>query len=112
MKTIKRLTLLVFCMLLLISVLAGCGGSGYEKKLVGSWYTKGYSDADFTFYSDGTCEVRNEYGTGRWSIMDGNVLKIIDFYGETETADIVSLEDGCLTLNRGQDGQSVFYDAP
>ena len=53
----------------------------------------------------------NEYGTVSWTVLDESQLKITNYYGETETADIVSLEDGCLTLGNGDDIEQ-FWNSP
>lgn len=94
--------------------LAACGGGSLEKQLIGSWYRNGQTTSNrdggkgpsFTLYSDGTCEIATEYGTGTWAVVNGNQLKLTNFYGETETATIESLENGRLTLDTG-----VFWNS-
>lgn len=102
------------CVLLLIIVLCfmGCGlGSNYQKKLPGSWYAEGSSSASFILYDDGTCEIAGEYGTGSWSIVNNNELKMTNYYGETETGTIKSVDGDKLVLTNG-DRESVFYSHP
>ncbi len=113
MKMKKTLILFLCCSLLLTAVLAGCsGGGGYKNKLVGSWYFSGDDEPQFEFYSDGTCEIAYEYGTGTWDVLDGNLLKITNFYGETQTAHILGVQDGVLTIGDGGENQSVLYNTP
>lgn len=105
----------VFCVLMLMALLVSCGKS-VKSQLVGSWYPNGRETGQrdggrgpgFTLYSDGTCEIASEYGIGSWEVVNDNVLKLTNFYGETETAKILSVEDGCLTLENG----AVFWSSP
>lgn len=93
-------TLKIASILLVISILfAGCGADNYEKQLVGSWYEAGDEEALFVFYEDGSCKIRNEYGAGTWAVVNNDRLKVTDFYGQSNTAMIATIEDGCLTLN-------------
>ena len=83
----------------MILLLVGCSGKkSYEELLSASWFAKGDSEPAFTLYSDGTCEIDGEYGIGKWSIVNDNQLKLTNYYGETETAPIISVKDGCLLL--------------
>lgn len=109
MKKTKILSLIFSCMLLSV-LISGCSG-GYEDQLAASWYGEGDDTPAFILYSDGTCEMNNEYGTGSWTVLDDSQLKMTNYYGETETADIVSLEDGCLTLGSGDDTVQ-FWNTP
>lgn len=87
---------------LVVIVIVGAvmlGGGGYEKELEGAWYSEGQDEAAFVFYSDGSCEIRNEYGTGIWSIVNDDQLKISNYYGETVVVTIESIQDGCLTVS-------------
>ena len=80
-----------------------------EDQLVGSWYRNGKTSITrdgtrgpiFTLYDDGTCELASEYGTGTWSIVNENQLKLTNFYGESETETIASVEDGRFILDDG-----------
>ena len=96
-------------MLLFVSVVAVIAlkmlGGGYKEKLIGKWYDKLGAYA-FEFYSDGTCDI-NGYGSGTWNIVNKDMLKMTNFYGETEVGKIYSLNSKCLKL--GDEGQSVFY---
>ena len=94
MKT-KRVGAIALLLALVLS-LAGCGKS-LEKQLVGSWYLEGRSDPAFTFYDDGSCKIQGEYGTGTWTLVNDDQLKISNFYGETVVLTIESIKDGCLT---------------
>ena len=90
----KRILALLLCIIFCLNLTA-CGNSK-EKKLAGDWYT----DADilqFSLYSDGTCEIRGEYGTGKWTVLDDGRLKLTNFYGESDTCKY-ELEGDTLTL--------------
>ena len=83
MRVIAILCVAVVIVLMLPNLLDAFKGEG---SFVGSWSREGYSGAYYTFYSDGTCEVRGEYGTCQWSLVDGK-LKIINYYGQTDAYD-------------------------
>ncbi len=105
----------LLCALMIAGLLAGCGQS-LESQLAGSWYRDGLETTQrdgsqgptFTLYSDGTCKLSNEYGTGTWAVVNEDSLKLTSYYGETDTAKITSLKGGCLTLENG----AVFWDSP
>lgn len=105
-KRLKVLSLLV-CTVFVLSLFCGCSG-GYEKKLTGSWYREGYSSPYFTLYSDGTCEIDGEYGTGKWAVVNEDQLKLTNFYGESETCGIEAIKGGTLSLDSG----IVLYSSP
>lgn len=71
---------------------------GLESDLLGSWYDEETGRLEFTLYSDGTFETR--YEEGWWSVVNGNILKLTTL-AESETATIVSISGGCLTLSDG-----------
>lgn len=71
---------------------------GIESDLLGSWYSEGSGKLQFTLYSDGTFET--QYDEGWWSVVNGNILKLTSL-AESETATIVSISGGCLTLSEG-----------
>ncbi len=94
----KKMLNFVAMSLVLALLMTGCSGKIKEKNLLGSWYRDGREDASFILYDDGTCEIDGEYGTGTWSIVNDNQLKLTNFYGETETATIDSVKNGSLIL--------------
>lgn len=84
---------------LIFMLLAGCSNEkNFEDQLLASWYAEGDSEPAFTLYSDGSCEIDGEYGTGTWSIVNEDQLKLTNYYGETQTATIIDVVDGCLGL--------------
>lgn len=95
----KSLSILI-AILMLSLLLGGCENraAGFEKVLPGSWYAVGQSNPEFILYDDGTCEIRNEYGTGKWSVVNENQLKLTNFYGESRTLTILSAERECITF--------------
>ena len=111
MKKVKKVLSVLCCVVLLIGVFAACSGGGYKKKLVGSWHYEGEMEPSFVLYSDGTCEIDGEYGEGQWEVVNDNVLKLTNYYGETSTAEIRSVKGGKLTLSWGSD-DVVYYNAP
>lgn len=104
----KKLLALGLAVLMLLLCLAGCGNS-IKSQLVGSWYLNGETTYDrdgkegpaLILYSDGTCVIASEYGTGTWALVNENQLKLTSFYGESEAKTIESLKNGCLTLEGG-----------
>lgn len=109
MKNPKKFLIMITIFMLL---LVGCSGKAdYESRLVGTWYTKGSSEAAFSLYDDGTCEIAGEYGTGTWSVVNDDQFKLTNYYGETETATIVGIENNCLTLG-DENNQVQFWNSP
>ena len=61
--------------------------------------------ASFTLYDDGTVTIPGSYGQGKWSLVNDDVLKISDFYGETMTLKIDDLDDQWLVVYEMENGQ-------
>ena len=98
----KKLFARIGSAVLVLLLLAGCSGQkSLEEQMAGSWYAEGREEPMFTLYSDGTCEIAGEYGSGTWAVVNDKTLKLSNYYGETQTAVIVSVSDGCLTLEQG-----------
>lgn len=98
-------------------------GKKSEDLLVGAWYadpeTTSFEEPYFTLYSDGTCAILMEYGTGSWSVVNDDQLKITNFYGQiinifdgsSTPMTIVSLEKGHLVLESPDQSMQVdFYN--
>ena len=79
--------------------------------LPGAWYAPGSSRPSFILYDDGTCEISGEYGLGTWSVVNGNIFKLSNYYSKTETASISGISNGELHLTDGNN-TSVFYNYP
>lgn len=109
MKKTKKLT--VFTLILLTMIVTGCSKS-YGSQLADAWYREGKDSPSFILYSDGTCEIDGEYGTGKWAVVNDNQLKLTNFYGETQTVTIASIEDGCLTVTNGGDKSVKYWNSP
>lgn len=93
--------------ILIMGCLTACS-TNYEKELLGSWYSDpwGYQ---FELYSDGTCDISGEYGTGTWAIVNDNQLKVTNFYGEvTDHWTIDTIKDGHITFAEGYE----LWNAP
>ncbi len=84
--------------------LTGCG-KNVEKLVVGDWYLEGSSGLAFAIYDDGTVNIPASYGTGKWSIVNKDQLKVSDFYGETFVFKIDDIDKKSMTVRRVWDGR-------
>lgn len=92
----KKSLLVIICVAVFIAIyLVALFTQGGKADFVGEWYLG--DKLYFTFYSDGTCKVRGEYGTCQWDIVDGK-LKIINVYSQTFATDY-TLEGNKLIIN-------------
>lgn len=107
MKYKKILATIMFGML---CCCFGCTQKNQDSQLATSWYMEGEETEAFILYDDNTCKIANEYGTGTWEVVNGEQLKITNYYGETQTANIVSIEDGCLILGNGE-REVIFWNS-
>ena len=91
-----------------MGMLSSCGKSK-EVLMCGDWYVQGYDTLAFSFYDDGTCQVRarGDYVQGTWSVVDEDTLKL-DYYGEIKTCSIASVDDNSLELEL-PDGETLMY---
>lgn len=91
-----------------MGMLSSCGKSK-EELMCGDWYVQGYGTLAFSFYDDGTCQVRarGDYVQGTWSVVDEDTLKL-DYYGEIKTCSIASVDDNSLELEL-PDGETIMY---
>lgn len=116
----KRKTVLLLALALLLSVvISGCEEkeNHLEKMLVGDWYLNGEMTATrdggkgpaLILYSNGTCEMASEYGTGKWSVVNNNQLQITNYYGESETKFILSIDNGQLRLGEENGTNAVIF---
>lgn len=76
-----------------------------EKLLANNWYRQWSESVSFTLYDDGTVTIPGSYGQGKWSLVNDDVLKISDFYGETMTLKIDDLDDQWLVVYEMENGQ-------
>ena len=108
-RTIKKGFELVLA-LAIMCTMGACGGQStdFQKMLPGSWYEAGQNNPEFILYDDGTCEIRNEYGTGKWGVVNEDQLKLTNFYGESRTLTILSVESGCVTF----ENDYQLWDSP
>ena len=84
--------------------LTGCG-KNVEKLVVGDWYLEGSDRLRFTIYDDGTVNLPSTYGTGKWSVVNKDQLKISDFYGETFVLKVEDIDKKSMTVRAVMDGQ-------
>lgn len=102
-KTTKEFVIVLVALCIMCMVVLGIaqGGNNLESKLVGSWYEV-YDNGEveewaMSFYEDGTCEINDIYGTGSWTILEDNTLKVTDFYGQTYLISNVEIQGNELT---------------
>ena len=93
--------------------LVGCG-KNMKKLVLGDWYLEGSDRLRFTIYDDGTVNIPGTYGTGTWSVVNDNQLKIADFYGETTVLKIEDVDKNSMTARQVWNGRedestTVFY---
>lgn len=101
--------ILLICTLLLVLLVGGCKSK--KDKIVGSWYREKSQSLAFTLYDDGTCEIPGEYGTGTWAIVNDNQFKLMNYYGESETATIKEISENKMVLSSGED-EVIFIRNP
>lgn len=97
----------IVCAVVAVCVVQNIGGREKEMKklLANSWYRQWSESVSFTLYDDGTVSIPGDYGQGRWSLVNDDILKISDFYGETITFKIDDLDDQWLVVYEIEDGQ-------
>lgn len=88
--------------------LTGCGEST-EELMVGDWYLEGDDRLQFTIYDDGTCQIRGDYGQGKWSVVNKDTLKLVDFYGQVTTYPISSIDKDSLTIELPSKEKITYY---
>ena len=107
-KTIlNAICAVIVCAVVAVCVVQNIGGREKEMKklLANSWYRQWSESVSFTLYDDGTVSIPGDYGQGRWSLVNDDILKISDFYGETITMKIDDLDDQWLVVYEIEDGQ-------
>lgn len=124
-KKFKVATCCIVVIVVIVAVLGIklMGGKTYEEQLIGEWYAdpavSSIEDCIFALYSDGTCSIWGEYGTGHWSVVNENQLKLTNIYGQiinffdgsSRPMTIISIKDGCMTLEApDQSIQIDFYN--
>lgn len=95
----KRILSLLLALALVLAMTA-CGDS-LEKKLPGTYNLGGHV---LQIYSDGTYTETMHYGTGSWTFLEGNILKLTDFYGQSRTYELEDVTQEGIVLKNG----SVF----
>lgn len=99
-KGIIKAFLITLSAVIAAVVFSGCAGD-MKHNLVGSWGYEDSSRIQFTLYDDGTCKIGEKYGTGHWDIVNGNLLKLTDFYGETNTVELKSADGKTIEFANG-----------
>ena len=109
----EKTILYAICAVIVCAVVAVCvtqnttGSREKEMKklLANNWYRQWSESVSFTLYDDGTVTIPGSYGQGKWSLVNDDVLKISDFYGETMTLKIDDLDDQWLVVYEMENGQ-------
>ena len=84
MKTsTKKITALIFVVLLFLLTLMGCGSKSFSVFILGRWFYEEDTSSGFEFFDDGTAVGFNGDSTeqAEWSISD-NTLKLSNPYGD------------------------------
>jgi len=104
----KKILAVILVMLTIVTICCSCGTKPYEEVILGEWYDEsyGYTYTVFSFYDNGTCDCR--YG-GKWAIVNGNILRITDSWGDTENFDIISLNKDYLIVTDPYGKERKFY---
>ena len=76
--------------------LTGCG-KNVKKLVLGDWYMSGNDYISFSIYDDGTSKIRGDYGLGKWSVQNDELLILSDFYGQTRTYKIKDIDKKSMT---------------
>lgn len=98
----------IVCAVVAVGVTQNTTGSRekeMKKLLANNWYRQWSESVSFTLYDDGTVTIPGSYGQGKWSLVNDDVLKISDFYGETMTLKIDDLDDQWLVVYEMENGQ-------
>lgn len=88
----KKFLAVLFVILTIVTLCCSCGSKPYEEAILGEWYG-GYES--IMFYDNGTCD--SPYG-GKWAIVNENILRFTDSWGDTENYTIKSITDDYLVL--------------
>ena len=102
----------VFLSIAMLLFLCACGQkaspiTGIDKRFCHAWFEQGEEDANFTLYSDGTCDIADIYGIGTWAIVNNDQLKITDYYGSSDVYIVQSVSNSKLVLI--QDGYTKIF---
>lgn len=63
-----------------------------KKLVLGDWYMSGNDYISFSIYDDGTSKIHGDYGLGKWSVQNDELLILSDFYGQTRTYKIKDID--------------------
>lgn len=76
-----------------------------EKLIIGDWYQQWSDSLTFSIYDDGTVNVPDSYGLGKWSLVNDNQLILSDFYGETIVLKIENIDADNMEVRQVIDGK-------
>lgn len=114
-RGLRTAWILILLICFLFSLTACGGGKTTDtKEFCQTWYKEGNDWASFVLYDDGTCEMSSKYGTGTWSVVNEDTLKLTDSYGDSNTWKIKSISSDCLILLSGKEDQyeDVYWSSP
>lgn len=103
----KRRCMLLAATLVVAFLLSGCAEkTDLRSQFVGEWGTGKSDEVVLILYNDGTSESLGTAGKGEWEIIENRQFKITNSDGETEVADIESIDEEKMVLLL-DDGNSV-----
>lgn len=105
----RRLLMIFGGIIVALLLFVGCSEKTNVELLISSWYKEGYEAPAFILYDDGICEIGSEYELGEWEILNGNQLKLFNYYGETKLYTILDISNDCLTLEDENTGETIQY---
>lgn len=109
MKKIKMSD--IFLTVCAIAIVCGIGSltlrgkKTTEKLIIGDWYQQWSDSLTFSIYDDGTVNVPDSYGLGKWSLVNDNQLILSDFYGETIVLKIENIDADNMEVRQVIDGK-------
>lgn len=95
--------------------LVGCGKKKKTKEelLVGDWYGRYDDEPVITFYKDSTYQMLGDYGLGKWLIVNDDMLRLVDFYGEVLMMKLINVDETKLELGMtDSDDTSILCHTP
>lgn len=104
MRKVRIISSFMVILSLILCMTACSGGKNSAELLCNTWYKETLSPFPsrtlyLTIYNDGTYKQSGQYGTGKWSIVNDNQLKLTDYYGQSDTYTIDSVSADTLVLS-------------
>lgn len=120
MKKLKAFLSLFVVLSLFLCLATACGTGGSsdsdaafdaESDVVGKWYNAHSKCLDIR--SDGTWTLDDEYGTGKWQLLEDGTYEFLDFYGQAQNTVMSENESGpYITFGYYGDFYKDYYPSP